>query len=383
MTMKRAILAAMTASSVWFSLSCDRVLGIPERSLDTRIACADGECVCLGDFANCDGDVDNGCETDVRSSSAHCGACGHDCLGGGCTEGRCEPVAVPTLEEDVTSFALIDGILYAFLDGQTPSFGFQRVDVREPMPVPLELQELQNSIHNARVRAGTGALILCDYTSIHSFSLETLTTTLLFESHDGHSQSCSVGGGMAWWTWYGHQLDTLGTTIYKVPENGVGGAVIVRKYMEPWSLTVFADDQGAYVEDPMTWTMMRYPYDGGSPVPMHNMPPNGGFVIASDAKNLYVNSEDESGYALFAIPRDGGAALRLAGISDSVTHAISDAQYVYLADYDRGTVLRVAIEGGKEDVVAAGQHIESENSVYVDERAVYWLAGDAVWRVAK
>ena len=60
-------------------------------------ACVAGVCgieACTAPFGNCDGDVRNGCETDTRTSTAHCGACGMTCApransavvcaGGGC-----------------------------------------------------------------------------------------------------------------------------------------------------------------------------------------------------------------------------------------------------------------------------------------------------------
>jgi hypothetical protein len=33
----------------------------------------------------------SGCASDLASSSEHCGACGHDCLGGRCESGQCQP----------------------------------------------------------------------------------------------------------------------------------------------------------------------------------------------------------------------------------------------------------------------------------------------------
>jgi hypothetical protein len=35
--------------------------------------------VCQSGFADCDGRADNGCETDLRTSALHCGACGLSC----------------------------------------------------------------------------------------------------------------------------------------------------------------------------------------------------------------------------------------------------------------------------------------------------------------
>lgn len=60
--------------------------------------CAAGHCTvasCATGFANCDGNDANGCETDTRTSTAHCGRCGGVCPAGGtCTAGACT-VTVP------------------------------------------------------------------------------------------------------------------------------------------------------------------------------------------------------------------------------------------------------------------------------------------------
>ena len=45
-------------------------------------ACAAGACTvasCGGDFADCDGNAANGCETDLRASASHCGMCNNPC----------------------------------------------------------------------------------------------------------------------------------------------------------------------------------------------------------------------------------------------------------------------------------------------------------------
>ncbi len=59
-------------------------------------ACAAGRCTltrCDTGFADCDGNVDNGCETDTRTSPAHCGRCGNACMTSGgtpvCRAGVC------------------------------------------------------------------------------------------------------------------------------------------------------------------------------------------------------------------------------------------------------------------------------------------------------
>ncbi|MBL8604225.1 MAG: discoidin domain-containing protein [Myxococcales bacterium] len=57
--------------------------------------CAGGSCalVCAGGFQDCDSNPNNGCEVDLRSDAAHCGACGRSCAvqggQGRCTAGSC------------------------------------------------------------------------------------------------------------------------------------------------------------------------------------------------------------------------------------------------------------------------------------------------------
>src|SRR5262249_55637847 len=39
---------------------------------------------CVAPFADCDGNADTGCEADLSSDPAHCGACGDSCAGRPC-----------------------------------------------------------------------------------------------------------------------------------------------------------------------------------------------------------------------------------------------------------------------------------------------------------
>jgi len=47
----------------------------------TAIGCASGACTftCNGGFGDCDGTASNGCETNLATSTANCGACGSVC----------------------------------------------------------------------------------------------------------------------------------------------------------------------------------------------------------------------------------------------------------------------------------------------------------------
>ncbi|MBL8601931.1 MAG: hypothetical protein JNK72_08405 [Myxococcales bacterium] len=57
-------------------------------------ACTAGRCVvgaCNAGYGDCDGDASNGCETDTNATARHCGRCGNACeVGQVCNAGRCE-----------------------------------------------------------------------------------------------------------------------------------------------------------------------------------------------------------------------------------------------------------------------------------------------------
>jgi hypothetical protein len=74
------------------------------------------ESLCTFSQGDCDGVATNGCETDVRASVAHCGACGRACEeGGACVDGACRPPPARSCRE---ALARAPG---------TPS-GLQRID---------------------------------------------------------------------------------------------------------------------------------------------------------------------------------------------------------------------------------------------------------------
>lgn len=65
--------------------------------------CTAGECAvdqCASGWADCDGAPGNGCETNLATTTAHCGACGHGCSNAGaaiaaCVQGQCAPTCTP------------------------------------------------------------------------------------------------------------------------------------------------------------------------------------------------------------------------------------------------------------------------------------------------
>ncbi len=73
--------------------------------------------VCDTGFADCDGDPSNGCERNLQLDGAACGVCAHDCLGGACAAGQCQPVKVLTEKDGLRGLALDGSGVYMVVPG--------------------------------------------------------------------------------------------------------------------------------------------------------------------------------------------------------------------------------------------------------------------------
>jgi hypothetical protein len=61
-------------------------------------------------------DVQPACSDDTSRDPLNCGRCGHDCLGGACTDGECQPVVVASGLVDPTAILLDDTYVYFMTD---------------------------------------------------------------------------------------------------------------------------------------------------------------------------------------------------------------------------------------------------------------------------
>jgi hypothetical protein len=69
--------------------------------------CQAGVCACLAPKSGCGGSC-----VDLASDPKNCGTCGHDCLGGTCSAGKCDPVTLVTGQASVTRIAPTPTRLY-------------------------------------------------------------------------------------------------------------------------------------------------------------------------------------------------------------------------------------------------------------------------------
>lgn len=91
------VFSALLLGAIAAAPSCTAVLDVPQVTV-AHATCEDGKCVCEEHYAHCVSSSPDLCETHLLTASKHCGACGHDCLGGACKGGACQPVVIDRVE---------------------------------------------------------------------------------------------------------------------------------------------------------------------------------------------------------------------------------------------------------------------------------------------
>jgi len=106
------VVRALGFSAAIFLTACGAILGIPDVNLDNSIGQDAGgdaqkDVITMGDAPSETGDapVESTCGN-TMSDSKNCGACGHDCLGGACMMGQCQPVLITNNSNLVAPFSM-------------------------------------------------------------------------------------------------------------------------------------------------------------------------------------------------------------------------------------------------------------------------------------
>jgi len=153
-------------------------------------ACAAGRCehTCAAGFSDCDGDPDNGCEVDTRTSATHCGACARRCdlanATAACTTGQCAIAAC------TTGFGDCDGNATNGCEADV------RVSVQHcgtcGSACPARPNALQGCVSGTCVFACLSGFQDCDSDPTNGCEVDTRTSA----THcGGCGRSCQVAGG--------------------------------------------------------------------------------------------------------------------------------------------------------------------------------------------
>jgi sugar lactone lactonase YvrE len=270
------------------------------------------------------------CSADLTRDAKHCGRCGHDCVGGACQSGVCQPVVVATGQASPEAIAV---------DRATGSVYW--TNIGDATVVELVLGVGPRTVASNQ-RGPRGIAIVSGrpvWTSVDSGEISTLRGGAVALVASGQSAPYDVAGDDAatFWVNRGGEVMRLDPTV-------PSPAVVASGQDQPTAIAL--DAQSVY------WVA------SGSPTGA------GGSVVKA--------------------PRGGGASTTLAsGVRNPRGIAVS-GEHVYFTSYGGGAtgpaVVRVPIAGGPQEVIASGQL--KPLAVAVDASRVYWVnehAGGALF----
>jgi hypothetical protein len=271
------------------------------------------------DVPACDPDADHSLDP------ANCGACGHDCLGGGCLAGKCEPVMLASGQAYATKIAIDDDSVY-WVNYQT-SFAVMKIGkdgtCGNAHACPVQL-------------APTKGFLDVYYPSV----VATDGTNVYWSNYDGNCTDQTI-----------YQVRTDGTSFVRLGSLPCGAAGLsVAGGSVYWARgTVFrappgSMDAGAVVALP--------PADAGTASTV--------FSVLADATHVYFTTY-EDGF-LYGVPlgsscsEGASCAVLVTGDTPSGPVGLTMAgDYLYWTNVADGTIKRVPKAGGTRTVIATGQ----------------------------
>ena len=393
--------------------ACDIVLGIPDRTLDPHLVCANGACTCGEGFADCDGNAENGCEAALQTDAANCGTCGNDCKNGTCKAGAC------ACEKN---FADCDGKATngceTSLENDADNCGACGHGCLGSACKNSVCQPIQIGMHpyvNTLGLAGGSLYIgVCEESSpvlripLAGGATVPVTTVASNKSNGICDFSLTIFGDTIYW----NEEDNAGTTapILSNPLN----KVTMPKVVVPNAAAspIVATSTLLYWSDQSAMALMRVPVKGGAVETLYSeFQPE---ALAVDEDNAYFSD----GSGVYAVPHTGTTVTKLSSVSSIYTITVYkgtlylgatpgvyslpltggeptllskhgypyataiDDTGIYFGDGVRGTVDKLPLTGGEPTDLATGLLILPD-PIALDAEAVYYISNYRLYKVAK
>jgi len=260
--------------------------------------CAGGACslLCATGFADCDDAGDNGCETNIANSSTpqqaaskNCGKCGHDCLGGTCSNGACQPVRLASGDHTPDRIVLSDDDMIYGVNTHSGEISRIAKDAGGGSPAVL-YRERQGVI--PPLAFGNGAVYFAAPSAVKRVHPDGGTATL---APAASPSGIALGGTNALYWVEAEGAGSLG--IHKCTLPSCAQAASIDAGAGPIHATA-ADGQGVY------WATDTDIFSNGSPSPLTAASHPYGLEIASSGTLYYFESTD-AGTAIRACDRQG------------------------------------------------------------------------------
>lgn len=374
-----------TVQGQWSSVQCPAVPGA------TTSCTGQGVCgyACLAGNENCNGQDADGCEASLATDGTNCGACGHDCGGGACVAGKCQPVT------------LVSGLDYP----KAIAVGASDVYVANGVAT------LATNHSIVRVAKGGGAAVTV-YPGVTAYAVMTDGPTLYWTADSGTQYYARldrgpVSGGATEnlvASIYGPNGLAQSTTDVFYSWNQPGNVRIYKRSKTSTGLTTLANVTGTPMQ--IIWMDVSDGYvwwTGGVDYHIHKTPTAGGatvnhttfaaktYAIATDPGYVYwvANAFNIYKAGIWRSPKTGNTTPVVVLQDDGVSSnwLLVDGTHAYVqSSLSPTNISRVPIAGGAKEIMFETN--SSVGAVTQDAKFVYWTywlpaPQGAVMRLAK
>jgi hypothetical protein len=317
---------------------------------------------------------------DPSTDEHNCGRCGHDCQGGACSSGACQPVTLATGMGDEPTAIAVDtsDVYWAGWGGTSPGHVFK-------MPITGGTVTILATVAQGSFRialdasyvywtasanpAGTGAVMKVP---IGGGAATTLASGL------NGPIGIAIDAANVYWA------DYRDGTVMKVAKVGGSPSILAKQGLSPFYLAV--DTTNVYWTDISFDSVMQMPLTGGSATTLYAEKGGPGpYDIAIDATHVFWSSFH--GGTVATAPIGGGPATTLAsglvpGQGGNVPIALDSLNVFFASPATDPSLVRAVPKGGGSIVTLASAMPQSP-AIAVDATSVYYGQIDSLMKVAK
>lgn len=338
--------------------------------------------------ATSDVPIDTNCAANLQIDKLNCGYCGHDCLGGDCTAGKCQPVSLGNIPYGSNDLALGPDAVFV-------ANGF--ADLMHKVPkTGGAVSNWGTGYGLTQIREYGGNLYFNEYNAWTIWRVPSTGALLPLVFHEGTNVLDSIAVD-ATGVYYAQCPGISVGTLYKVPLTGAPTGTALTGVVacpEQWALDSTTIYYTSIYDPPALYKAAK----SGGTVATVTTTSDPTWALAQNGSDLYFTTGDGSGYGeLITIKKDGTGKSTLTGGLNGGGSLFVDGGHIYIAsrgtfssNYSDGAIYRIPLGVASPAVDVIAENIAQPTGVAADATALYWVnrgvypsGSGSIWKLAK